>query len=91
MEYALKEIFQLIKRSDTILPFYVTMINGPRQQAAVAANLTERQQSNNLCLLMETHTPLLKQSCQKSDLILVKPPGLTTSVLETQEIKEHVK
>lgn len=33
----------------------------------------------------------MKESCQKLNLILIKPLDLTTSLLEIQETKEHVK
>ena len=40
---------------------------------------------------METHIPLMKQSSQKSDLILIKPLDLTTSLLEMTPMAQQVK
>ena len=40
---------------------------------------------------METHIPLMKPSSQKSDLILIKPLDLTTSLLEMTPMVQQVK
>ena len=40
---------------------------------------------------METHIPLMKLSSQKSDLILIKPLDLTTSLLEMTPMAQQVK